>query len=364
MYRPKVIAPAHVTFLAQRLHAHLRGLLLRALPAPVAVLDMASGWLVTQALYTAARLSVADMLADGPLPADAIATRARTDPDATYRLLRTLAGYGVFAELAGRRFALTPLADPLRADSPRTVRPILLAFGHPAAWATQGELLGAVQTGRSGHELAHGATGFDYLEANPEIAADFHEAMRVTVAMAERPLLAAYDFTRFESVVDVGGGSGYLLAAILRVAPRARGTLYDLATATVRASEILSRAGVSDRCAIENGSFFDAVPTGADAYVLKNIVHDWADEPALRILRSVRDAIAPRGRLLLIECVVPDRRGRPHFSLWLDLEVLLRIGGRERTRDEYAQLLSQAGFRLRRVVPTASPLSLIEAVAV
>ncbi|MBB5916009.1 hypothetical protein BJY24_004921 [Nocardia transvalensis] len=332
------------------------------MPTPLAVLDLANGWLPTQALYVAASLGIADLLEHGALPAEEIARRAGSDRDGTYRLLRALAGYGVFTELPDGRFALNALADPLRTASRQTVRPLVLAPGDPILWATHGQLLGAVRTGRSGHELAHGTNGFRHLAAEPELAAKFHDTMRVTTAMSVRPLLAAYEFGRFGRIVDVGGGSGELVAAVLGANPGLRGVVFDLASATGRTSETLTRAGVSDRCTIENGSFFDAVPPGADAYLLKNIIHDWADDQALQILRSVRDAIPPSGRLLLIECVVPTRRNRPHFSHWLDLHVMLTIGGRERTREEYEALLRQARFRVRTIVPTITPLSVIESV--
>ncbi|MBF6175021.1 methyltransferase [Nocardia blacklockiae] len=363
-YGPKVLPPVWISRIAGWAYTRFRRLLSRVVPAPLAVLDLANGWLPTQAIYVAAALGIAEMLEDGPLSAEEIARRADADPGSTYRLLRALSGYGIFTHLASDRFALNAMAEPLRTASRQTVRPLVLASGDPVLWATHGQLLGAVRTGRSGHELAHGTTGFRHLEAAPELAAKFHETMRVTTAMSVRPLLTVYDFGQFGRIVDVGGGSGELVAAILRAHPGLRGTVFDLASATGRASETFRRAGVSDRGAIENGSFFDAVPPGADAYLLKNIIHDWPDETAVEILRSVRCALRPSGRLLLIECVVPSDRNRPHFSHWLDLQVMLTIGGRERTRDEYAELLAQAQFRIDRIVPTITPLSVVEAVPI
>ncbi|WP_433683235.1 methyltransferase [Nocardia sp. CA-119907] len=361
MHSPTVVPPPRLAHAVEGLRVRLRRLVQRLAPAPIAVLELAEGWMMTQALYTAAELGIADVLADGPCSAQRIAAAVDADPDATYRLLRALASGGVFAELPGRRFALTPMAESMRTDSPRTVRPVLLMLGHPVVWASRGQLVHAVETGRSGHELAHGTTGFEYLGMNPEFANGFHEAMKATTQLAVGAILAAYDFTRFDRIVDVGGGSGYLLAAILRAAPRAKGIVYDLDSATATTADIFDRAGVAERGAIENGSFFDAAPPGADAYVLKHIIHDWPDEAALKILRTVRTAITAHGRLLLIECVVPPRN-RAHFSLWLDLEVLLSIGGRERTAAEYRDLLARGGFRLRRVVATAGPHSIVEAV--
>ncbi|MEV5839858.1 methyltransferase [Nocardia sp. NPDC052112] len=363
MYSLTALPPPRLAHAVEGVRVRLRRLAQRLAPAPIGVLELAEGWMMTQSLYTAAALGIADVLADGPLPADRIAGVVGADSDATYRLLRALASRGVFAERPDRRFALTPMADALRADSPTSVRPVLMMLGHPAVWAARGQLVHAVETGRSGHELAHGVTGFDYLAQNPEFAIGFHEAMKATTRLSVGAILAAYDFDRFDRIVDVGGGSGYLLAAILRAAPRANGIVYDLDSATVTTAQIFERAGVAERGTVENGSFFDSAPPGADAYVLKHIIHDWPDEPALRILRSVRAAIVPNGRLILIECVVPPRN-RAHFSLWLDLEVMLAIGGRERTAGEYRDLLARGGFRLRRVVATAGPHSIIEAVPV
>ncbi|MFD0363628.1 methyltransferase [Nocardia sp. GCM10030253] len=361
MYTPKVMPPPRITHAIEWARGKTRRLIQRVVPAPLGVLELASGWMMTQALCAAAALGIADVLVDGPRSADRIAAEVGADPDATYRLLRALAGHGVFIELPDRCFALNSMADTLRADSPRTVRPVLLMVGHPIVWAARGQLVESVATGRSGHELAHGIQAFDQMAANPELASGFNDAMRVTTQMAERAILSAYDFSRFARIVDVGGGSGYLLAAILRSAPRAKGIVYDLTAATAEAGKIFTGAGVTERAAIENGSFFDATPAGADAYVLKHIIHDWPDEQALQILHSVRRAIAPRGRLLLIECVVP-RRNSAHLSVWLDIEVMLAIGGRERTGAEYTELLARAGFLVRRIVPTIGPHSIIEAV--
>lgn len=362
MNAPRFLPPPRLVRVGESVHAQVRRLLLRVVPAPLGVLSLADGWLLSQALYTAAQVGIADALSDGPRTADELAERVGTDPDTTYRLLRMLAGHGVFRELRGRRFALNAVAEPLRTDSPHSVRALLAAAGHPVMWATGAQLRRSVETGRSGHELAHHTTGFAHLSEDAELATAFHDAMRVTSQLAAAPILAACDYSRFPRIADIGGGSGYLLAAILGTAARSSGVLYDLATATATAPDVLRDAGVSQRCTIENGSFFEAVPTGADVYLLKNILHDWQDEPALQILRTVREAIPAAGRLQLIECLIPEQRNRFHLSLWLDLHVLLTIGGRERTAAEYRDLLGEAGFRGIRVMPTVAPLSIIEAI--
>jgi hypothetical protein len=218
-----------------------------------------------------------------------------------------------------------------------------------------------VRTGQTGVEKLRGTTFFTYLQSNPALASAFNNAMTAMSDLANEAVLAAYDFRRYRLIVDVGGGHGRLLAAVLGQAPQARGVLYDLPAVTADAAPEFEAAGVAGRATISGGSFLDAVPDGADAYLLKNIIHDWAEDDALAILRNIRTSIAADGTLLLLEQVLPPR-ATPHFGMMLDLEMLVAAGGRERTRAEYANLLTRAGFRISRVIDTASPLSVIEAV--
>lgn len=345
----------------------VRGLLERThqatVPPSIAVLELGlSGW-VTQALHAAVRLGVIDALADGPLTAEDVARRVHTDPAATYRLLRALASRSVLKARRDGRFALTRLGRALRSGDPQSMAPMISFIGsrtHREHWS---ELTHAVRTGRTAVSKLRGAEVFDYLETDPEFAALFDAAMTGGSRAVNERAVPTYDFSDRRLIVDVGGGQGGLLSAVLAQAPGARGLLFDRPSVVAGAAAVLGPAGVAERCDVEGGSFFDAVPAGGDAYLLKAIVHDWDDEHAVAILRNVRAAIADDGKLLLFEMVLPG--GAPaHLGFLVDLEMLVSAGGRERTTAEYGQLLSRAGFRLSRVVQTASPVSIIEAVPV
>lgn len=330
-------------------------------PGNIALLELSQGAWVTQALYAAATLRFADHLADGPLSADDVARRAGSDPGATFRVLRALASKGVFRMRRDGRFSLTPLGRALRWDDAGTMAPMIAMVGSTEHWEHWGHLVDAVRTGDTAAEAVRGMPMFDYLETNPEYAARFNDAMTGVSKIAITAAVPAYDFSAHRRIVDVGGGHGALLAAVLRSAPAAEGVLFDLPSVAAGAAPVLSAAGVSERCAITGGSFFEAVPGGGDAYLLKTIIHDWDDEKALAILRQVRSAITADGRLLLFEMVLPEG-APPHPGLFLDLEMLVHAGGRERTADEYSSLLARAGFRALRIIPTAGPMSIVEAV--
>jgi hypothetical protein len=330
-------------------------------PGNVALLDLGTGHWVTQMLYVAAKLGIADQLAAGPQRASDVARRIGTDPDATYRLMRALASKGVLRERKDGAFALTKIGRAMQSGTEGSLRDMILFTAHPVRWADWGNLLHAVSTGQTATEKLHGKRFFELLESDVELAGVFNNAMTAMSEMSDAAALAGYDFSGSKLIVDVGGGHGNLLATILRRTPDARGLLYDQTSVVDDAAPVLRAAGVDTRCSVQAGSFFDSVPDGGDVYVLKNIIHDWNDEDALPILRNVRTAIADQGRLVLLEMVLPQRSS-PHFSIMLDLEMLVTVGGRERTRAEYANLLSRAGFRLDRVIETVTPVSIIEAV--
>ncbi|WP_197321523.1 methyltransferase [Saccharomonospora sp. NB11] len=327
------------------------------------LLDMAIGGATAQAVYVAAKLGIADVLAEGPATAEEIANRVGSHPDATYRLLRALTTRSIFAEEPGRRFRLTPMAQALRSDAPDSVRPIVLVAGHPITWRHWGELAYSVDTGKSAFEKLHGMPVFDYLAKDPDYADLFNESMTFSSAIEIPAILDSYDFSRFGTIVEVGGGQGRLLAAILQRTPSAHGVLFDLESVVEAAPTVMADAGVEDRATVRGGSFFDSVPTGGDAYILKHIIHDWPEDKALAILGNVRSAIKPEATLLVMDMVLPEDAS-PHFGKLLDLDVLVAFGGRHRTRAEYADLLARAGFRLTDVTPTAGSPSIIEAVPV
>lgn len=361
---PAKVPPARLVRLVDGARTTLQKLNRRLVPGNIALLELAQGGWVTQALYAAAKLGIADQLSGGPLGADEVARRVGSDPDATFRLMRALASRSVLTQGNDGRFALTALGQALRSDHQNSIRPMILFIGSPEHWEEWANLLHSVQTGEAATTTLRGMPYFDYLATNPAQAAIFNDAMSTMATVANDVVLPAYDFNEFRCIVDVGGGHGRLLTAILQSAPDAAGVLYDLPSVVEGAPQVLQTAGVADRCTVAGGSFLDSVPAGGDAYILKSIVHDWDDGSALHILRNVRTAIESNGTVLLLEVVLPERATSSWGSM-LDLEMLVTVGGRERTRAEYADLLARAGFRLTRVVDTATPMmSIVEAVPV
>jgi hypothetical protein len=331
-----------------------------SVPGNIALLELATGAWTTQVLYVAAKLGIADQLANGPARAQDIAVRVGAEPDAVYRLMRALTSRGVLRHRRDGRFALTSVGEALREDAEGSLRDMVLFIGHPARWADWGSLLHSVQTGEPAAEKLRGMPFFDYLATDPEFAAVFNNAMTAASGLSNDVALQAYDFTDARLVVDVGGGHGAVLTTILRSAPSAAGILYDLPDVVAGAGALFDEAGVAHRCTVAGGSFMESVPAGGDVYVMKNIIHDWSDAESLAILRNIRTAIAEGGRLILLEMVLPERASS-FIGHMLDLEMLLMVSGKERTRTEYGHLLRQAGFRLTRVIPTVSPISVIEA---
>jgi SAM-dependent methyltransferase len=320
-----------------------------------------AGWWVSKAIYVAAKLGIADLLAEGPRPVDDLARATQTHEQSLYRVLRALASLGVFAETE-EGFELTPMAEYLRSDSPRSVRGLAMLHGDPWHWRAWEDALYSVRTGSPAFDEAHGRDFFGYLREHADAAAVFDEAMSGISRSQHAAVLDAYDFSGIEHLVDVGGGHGTLLASILGAYPDLSGTLFDLPDVVEGARRTLERAGVADRCEVCGGDFFESVPSG-DAYLLAHVVHDWHDAQAARILENCRRSIAPNGRLLLAEIVIPAGNDFSHGKL-LDLEMLVCFTGRERTEAEYARLFEATGFRLSRIVPTAAEDSAIETVPV
>ena len=332
-------------------------------PTNVALMEIGLGAWLTQALYAGAKLGIFDELAGGPATADDIARRVDSHPEATYRLMRALASNGFLKKRRDGRFELTRLGDGARSDAPGSMAPMLLFIGHPKHWEHWGQLLYSVKTGKTAAEMLRGMPIFEYFDTDPDLAGVFNNAMTGVSNLAIETLVPTYDFTRFKTIVDVGGGHGALLSAVLKQAPDARGVLFDLPSVVAGAAPVLEAAGVSDRTTVTGGSFFESVPEGGDLYLMKTIIHDWDEDSALAILRNVRSAIAPGGTLGLIEMVLPE--GTPnHPGMLIDMEMLVTAGGRERTAAEYAELLARAGFRQTRVITTVGPAALVEAVPV
>jgi hypothetical protein len=329
----------------------------------MAMMEMITNAWAAQAITAAADLGIADALANGPLSADELATVVNADADALSRLLRALIARGIFRQRRDGRYDLTPLADTLRRDAPVSIAGWARWVGSPQHREHWSCLTDAIRTGRPVIPELRGKPLFEYLAGEPELGEIFNQAMTSGSELSIAAVVAAYDFSRYATIVDVGGGHGRLLAAILAATPTTRGVLFDLPQVVAGAPAVLSEHRVEDRVRVAEGSFFDDVPQGGDAYVLKNVIHDWPDDDAVRILGNVRKAAAAGKNVLLVELVIP-RHNREFPGNWLDLEMLLALAARERTAAEYGRLLSRAGFHMTRVVETASPFSVVEARAI
>lgn len=324
------------------------------------VRNLLMGFVVSRAVQVAAELSVADALADGPRDRDALARAVGTDADTLHRLLRALASFGVFEELPDGRYANTPLSECLRSDAPGSLRGLARMYGDIPVWQAWAGMEHSVRTGESSFAQVHGSPMFEYLAAHPDSARRFDEAMTASSQLMNEALVAAYEWRQFGTLVDVAGGVGSTLAAILRANPGMQGVLFDLPHVIERSRDYLAQQGVASRCRTETGSFFDAVPAGADAYFMKHIIHDWDDEDCLRILSKCRAAMSDRAKLLVCERVVPPGNA-PSYSKTLDIVMLvLTDGGRERSEQQFRDLFARADLRLARVVPTRAENSILE----
>ena len=333
----------------------------QAIPPHARLIQMVTGTWVSGALIAAAKLNLADQLASGPKTAVELAGPMHVHPLSLHRLMRTLASLGLLASQPDGPYELTALGEALKTGAPGAAKATVLAFGSDWFQRTWSELTYSVETGQTGFEKAHGMRLFEYLAKHPDDAALFSETM-VGIHGQEPPAVAAaYDFSPFDLIVDVGGATGNLLSAILAQHAGPRGVLFDLPHAVAEAPALLKQKGVDDRVTITTGDFFKSVPEGADAYLLSHILHDWAEERCHAILDNVRKAMKPESRLLIIEMVLAEGDA-PHPGKMIDLLMLVTTGGQERSESEYRQLLGSAGFRLTRVVPTRSAVSIVEAV--
>ena len=321
---------------------------------------LVTGYQVSQAIHVAATLGIADLLADASRTGDELAALTNTHPPTLYRLLRALASIEVLHELDGRRFELTPLGEPLRSDVPGSMVDLAAYMGRPYRLQAWGGLLHSVRTGENAFRHVYGTDVWTYRSTRPDESAIFDRAMTSLSRGATAALLAAVDFGGFRTVVDVGGGNGALLAAILAAHSHVQGVLFDQPHVVSGAAALLEHAGVADRCRTVGGSFFESVPEHADAYVLRAVIHDWDDDASIRILTAVRHALADNGRVLIVEYMIaPPNEGRE--AKFSDLNMLVGPGGRERTREEFAALLDASGLRLARVIAAGSQ-SVAEAV--
>ena len=328
------------------------------------MLNLLAGCWLSQALFIAAKLGIADLLQDGPQSCSTLAQATQAHAGSLYRVMRALAIVGVFAEDEDRHFHLTPPAGQLRTNAPGSLRAFAIMLGETEHWRAWEGMLHSVQTGQPAFDHIFGQSHFSYFEQHPEATRIFDAAMTSRSAMENDAIVAAYDFSHVDTVVEVGGGQGSLLQAILAASPSAKGVLFDqphvIATAACRWNDDSQRL----RCDFRAGDFFTAVPSGGDLYMVKKVVHDWDDERARQILTNCRKAMSGNARLLLIEPVIPGRN-QPSFNKLLDLLMLAwTSGGMERTEAEHRVLLASAGLDLVRVTPTLSGVSLLEAMAI
>ena len=318
---------------------------------------------VSRFIYTAAKIGLADHLAAGPRSAAELAGELGAHAPSLHRFMRTLASLGLLAEQADQQFALTVLGEALQKGAPGSARSSVLTLHSP--WFNSGlaEMEYSLETGETAFQKVHGMPVFEFLARHPEEASMFSETMVGVHGAEPAAVAAAYEFSSAQTIVDVGGATGNLLAEILKLHPEPRGILFDLPHVVKDAPALLAGHGVEARVSIEAGSFFETVPAGHDLYLLSHIIHDWSEEQCLAILGNVRQAMKPGSKLLLVEMVLP-LGDAPHPGKLLDMVMLVLPGGQERTESEYAALLAKAGFRLNRLIPTASAASIVEAVLV
>lgn len=312
------------------------------------LLDMAFGYMPAQIVHTAAELRLADALADGPRTSTDLAAETGAHAPSLYRLLRGLACLGAVEQKERDLFALTDAGHALRSDGPDSVRALVRLFCGPGVWASWGDLTGTLRTGEDAWRRVTGRTSFETFAADPELSATFNEAMARHTRTIAPGVIEAHDFARYRTIADLGGGDGTLLAAILRAVPGPRGVLFDLPPALPGAPDVLG--DTAGRCDIVPGDFFASVPPGADAYLLKSVLHDWDDERAAAILRNCRAAMGPDARVLVVEQLMPEVvTERNRGTVMNDLNMLVSVGGRERTEDEFRELLRSAGLSVASV---------------
>jgi hypothetical protein len=331
-------------------------------PPSVVLFEMIMGGWVAQTLCVSAALGIADLIAEQPRTAEELAAITSTHAPSLSRLLRALESVGVYARDENGRYSNTPLSEPLRRDVPGSVNAVAKMMGeeHNQAWAN---LLHSVRTGETAFDNLYGENWFEYVAKNPEASETFNDAMTCFATQAHAAIVDAYDFSGIQTLCDVGGGHGALLSVILNANPQMQGKLFDLPHVVAGAPELLAQQGTQERVEVTGGDFFSEVPQ-ADAHIMSHIVHDWDDERSIKILQSCRRAVNDGGRVLLVEAVIPEG-SEPFMGKWMDLNMLVMTpGGRERTEAEYSALLEKAGYKLNRIVPSKSPVSVVEGLPV
>lgn len=330
----------------------------KQVPPHAQMMQFILGTWICKPIYVAAEMGIADMLSDGPKSIDELAHLTGTHGPLLYRVMRALASVGIFSETGDRSFALTPMAECLKAGAMRSIALMFNADWHDKAWEN---LLDSVRTGEVAFVKAHGMPAFDWFKEHPRAADIYHEANAIKAMTSHRAIIDAYDFSGINTLTDVGGGHGALMAEILGANPAMRGVVAECPSVVKKAKEFIRTKGLETRCEVMACDFFKEIPPGTDAYLMSHILHDWDDETCQRILGNCREAMKPGSPLLVVEAVIPPGN---EFSVakLLDLEVFVMGGGRERTEAEFRDLFQSSGFSLSRVVPTAESISVIEGI--
>jgi len=329
--------------------------------SPPVLFQMATGYWVSQAIYVAAKLGIADLLKDGPQSCVALASATGADAASLFRLMRALSSVGIFSQLGRDRFALSRLALSLQTEVHGSLRAMVITIGE-IHYQACGSLLHSIQTGSPAFNNVFGASLFDYLQQNADAADAFNQGMANISSMLAYAVLMAYDFAGISSIIDIGGSQGKLLEKILQFNPHMSGTVFDTASTIESAKQQPVNNASGRRCSYMGGDFFTSVPQGADAYLLCGVIHDWDDNRAITILGNCRSAMTKNSRVLLVDMIVPDAAS-PSFTKLLDLNMLVMNGGRERTKAEFCALLEATDYNLTRIIPTMAPQSVIEAIA-
>jgi SAM-dependent methyltransferase len=345
------------------------------IPSGIAIADFSpsaamrqimTGFRVSRATYVAAKLGIADLLKDGPKSSDELAQRTNTHALSLYRVMRALVSVGVFGQDEQGRFTLTPVAATLRSDVPNSLRALVIMSLGEERYQAWGDLMHSVRTGEIAFNHAFGMGLWEYYAQHPEQAKLFDESMANIIAATNAAVLIAYPFSTIDTLVDVGGGNGSFIVSALRANPRMRGVLFDLPHVAEQARKRIADAGLAERCEIIGGDILASVPEGGTVYILSQIIHDWDDDRAIAILKSCHRAIKDKAKLLLVERILPARMEQSVALQWapflIDVHMMATTGGRERTEAEYRALLDTAGFRMTKVVPTQSEMSILECV--
>jgi len=332
------------------------------LPPDAQILQMGLACYISQALYVAAKLGIADRLTDSNKTAADLAVATGTHERSLYRVLRALSSVGVFSETEGRKFSNTPLSETLRTDAPNSTRDFIMFLGEEPHWRNLGYTIYSVKTGNPAWQHVHGEPVFPYLfNTNKDLGEIFNRAMISFSHQDIPPLLSAYDFAGIGTLADIGGGYGHLLAAVLKKYPAMKGVLFEAPQLIDGARGLINAEGVADRVEFVAGDFRKEIPVRADAYMLKHIIHDWYDDTNQSILKNIHNHMPDNGRVLIIDSIIPPG-DEPHLKKILDIEMLIAPGGVERTEQEFERLLNDSGFRLNRIIHTNAPISILEGV--